>query len=193
MRYVIGFLLMLGLCISLFGVSSVVLAINMPAIAAFMVVTVAIIIMRGEFKVFIAAVNALLSKKYVISATDQEKAIKLFKLLSKSMTGTAVLCVACGFILMFSYTNWETMPFITLSQLSFGFGITLIAVFYGAFINLVFYNPAISMLESRHNAEVKTVISEKQVIDKLLELSYKQGITPEEILEANEIAFRKKH
>jgi hypothetical protein len=50
--------------------------------------------------------------------------------------------------------------------------------------------PAIYLLEIRRNAEEKIVISEKQIIDKMLEMCYRQGITPEEILNAGEISFK---
>ena len=69
---------------------------------------------------------------------------------------------------------------------------SFVAIFYGLLINVVFINPAIDILESRYNADVKFVISEKQVMDKLLELCYKQGVSPEEIIEASEISFQKK-
>ena len=56
-------------------------------------------------------------------------------------------------------------------------------------VNLVFTYPAIHIIESRYNQEEKRVISEKQVMDKLLELCYKKGVSPEEIMDANEIKF----
>ena len=189
MRYGIGVLILLWLFSIAVGWRNVVLMINGPALFIFLLVMVAIIIMKGGFKTYIAAVNALLSEKYVISAADKEKAIQLFRLLSKSMVYTAIWLTAIGAALILFHADWSVD---SIGEVTYAFGINLIAVMYGAFFNLAFFYPAISILESRNNAEVKTVISEKQVIDKLLELSYKQGITPEEILEADEIAFRKK-
>jgi flagellar motor component MotA len=127
--------------------------------------------------------NALLSKKYVISAHTQQKAIRLFKLMGKSVLYAIVI-------------NITIMVCITLlmlddpSVLGSVFSVILLSVVYGGLFNLMLIYPAIYLLEARRNAEEKTVISEKQVINKLLELCYRQGISPEEILKAGEISFK---
>jgi len=139
--------------------------------------------MSGDFKIHIKATNALLSKKYVISAADKEKAIALYTLMSKVTIGTTIMLIAIGLVMMFGRLEDPNMlgPMVAVS---------LISLIYGAFINLMIL-PAIYILKNRPNLEpVSVLISEKQVIDKLLELCYKQGISPEEILDAKEIAFR---
>ena len=150
----------------------------------FIIVIAAVIIATGSFKTFIAAINALLSKKYIISAADKEKAIQLFKLIGKTVVYASVLAAVTGLIsLLYNMSD--------IASIGPTIAAALIAIFQGACINLIFIYPAINVLQTRYNTEEKRVISEKQVIDKLLELCYKQGITPEEILDAHEISFRK--
>lgn len=155
-----------------------------PTTFSFIVVIAAIIIATDGFKTFVTAVKALLSKKYSLSATDKEKAIRLFKLLGRAVISASILFTMMGLILtLYSLSDPNYLgPKIALA---------LNSIFQGAFINLVLIYPAINVLQTRYSVDEKTVISEKQVIDKLLELCYKQGISPEEILDANEIYFKK--
>jgi len=193
MRYIIGILVFLAatlLAIMMFG-GQASDYLNFPTIFLLLLVTVAVIVMKGGFKTFIAAVNALLSSKYSISAADKEKAIRLFRLLGKSIliasfmyTLISLMNMAMG-IDMSDYDNARAVILVNVAA-------SFVIVFYGLLVNLVFIGPAIDILESRQNADVKTMISEKQVMDKLLELCYKQGVSPEEILDASEISFRKK-
>jgi hypothetical protein len=65
-------------------------------------------------------------------------------------------------------------------------------VLYAAFLHIVLIYPSVYILKNRKTPEEKpVVISEKQVVSKLLELCYKQGISPEELLNAEEINFGK--
>ena len=68
--------------------------------------------------------------------------------------------------------------------------VALLSMVYGALINIVFILPAIHILKHRKNPEEDATVTEKQVIDKLLELCHKQGISPEEIMDAEEISLR---
>ena len=147
-------------------------------------VAAGVIIGTGSFKVFIAAVNALFSKRYHISAADKEKAIRLFKLLSMAMIYSAILVTVMSVIMMLLNLD-------NLQALGPMMAVSLVSIFYGLFANLVFVYPAIFILTSRYNEEERRVISEKQVMDKLMELCHKQGITPEEIMEAHEVYFKK--
>ncbi|MCL2604814.1 MAG: hypothetical protein FWD90_10075 [Defluviitaleaceae bacterium] len=156
---------------------------DIPTFVWFLLVLAGVIIITGEFKTFVAAMNALLSKKYVISAHTQEKAVRLFKLMGKSIVYAIVVNVA----IMMSMILIRVDDFDFLGPM---ISVVLLSVAYGGLFNLMLVNPAVSLLESRHNAQVKTVISERQVIDKLLELCYRQGITPEEIINAAEISFK---
>ena len=192
MRYAIGilvFLVSIFLVIIVLG-GEVMDFLNLPSAFMFLFAIVAVLIMKGGFKTLIVAINALLSKKYSISAADQEKAIRLFKLLAKTVVYASFLfTIVCLINILMNMDYLD--PWFT-HNLGFNIAATFVFIFYALVINMVFIYPAISILESRHNAEVKTMISEKQVMDKLLELCYKQGISPEEILESNEISFRKK-
>jgi hypothetical protein len=151
--------------------------------AVFLLTITAVIITQGGHKTFIAAINAVLSKKYHIAASDKEKAIRLFRLIGKSVTATALLLTVIGVINILS--NLDNPATIGVHM-----AMALLSIMHGIIINLVFVWPVVSILETRYNTEEKTVISEKQVIDKLLELCYRQGITPEEILDADEIKLR---
>ena len=192
MRYVIGilvFLVAVFLPIIVLG-GQVVDFINLPVTVFLLFVIVAIVIMKGGFKTLIAAINALLSKKYNISAAEKEKAIRLLRLIAKSVIYASILFTMICLVNILMNLDFQHES--AINALGINIAATLIFIFQALFINMVFINPAIDILESRHNAEVKTMISEKQVMDKLLELCYKQGISPEEILDAGEISFRKK-
>lgn len=156
---------------------------DLPTIFSFIVIIASVIIATNSFKTFIKAVNALLSKRYSISAADKEKAVRLFKLLGRSIIYASILFAMMGLL-----KSLRDLSDINL--LGPNIAMTLYSIFQGTFINLILIYPAINILETRYNTEEKTVISEKQVIDKLMELCYKQGITPEEILNANEIHFK---
>jgi flagellar motor component MotA len=153
-----------------------------PTIFMVVCAMLAVIMFSGGFKLFAKAVNALISKKYYISAADQAKSIRLFKLMSQSMIGMSVLMTFICFVLILLNLG-------DLSALGHKIGAALVAIVYGALAKLVFIDPAIHLLETRFNEGVKAAISDKQVMDKLLELCYRQGVTPEEIMEANEIRF----
>jgi flagellar motor component MotA len=158
---------------------------NVPTIIGYIGILTAVIVSQRGFKTFVAAVNALLTKKYYISAADKEKAIRLFKLIAKSLYLTAGLMFAMGILFILQdLSNPSTVgPSVAIAVTSF---------FYTMLINLTFIYPAVNILETRYNAEEKAVISEKQVIDKLLEMCYKQGISPEDIMGALEIQVKKK-
>jgi len=192
MRYVIGilvFLVAVFLPIIVLG-GQVADFINLPVTFFLLFVIVAIIIMKGGFKTLIAAINALLSKKYNISAAEKDKAIRLLRLIAKSVIYASILFTMICFVNILMGLDFQHEG--AINALGINIAATLIFIFQALFINLAFINPAIDILETRHNAEVKTMISEKQVMDKLLELCYKQGVSPEEILEAGEISFSKK-
>ncbi|MCL2216970.1 MAG: hypothetical protein FWB91_08135 [Defluviitaleaceae bacterium] len=151
----------------------------------FILMMASLIFLTGEFKIFVKAENAMLSKAYVLSAADKERAIELYKLLSKAVICTAVILTMMGVIAMLGQLE---SPDALGPMLS----ISLLSLLYGAAINLIAIYPAIHILKNRPDPEpVSIVISEKQIIDKLLELCYKQGISPEDIIAANEISFKK--
>lgn len=158
---------------------------DLPTTFAFIIAITSVIVATGSFKTFITAINALLSKKYSISAADKEKAVRLFQLIGKTVVYASVLFAVMGIMLMLRSLS---DPYSIGPKVS----IALCSLFQGTLINLILVYPAINVLETRYNVEERTVISEKQVIDKLLELCYRQGVSPEEILNAREIHFQKR-
>ena len=192
MRFVIGILVFLAatcLAVVVLG-GNIMDFLNLPIAFMFLSAIVAVLVMKGGFKTLIVAINALLSKKYSISAADQEKAIRLFKLLAKTVRYASVLFTMICLINILMNVDYPNPGYMYV--LGVNIAATFVFIIYALIINMVFIHPAIDILETRHNAELRTMISEKQVIDKLLELSYKQGVTPEEIMEAGEISFKKK-
>jgi len=190
MRYVSGilvFLVFLFLLIALasgFNVGVALMLFDLATAIFFKAAVAAVIISTGGLKVFVMAINAILSKSYKISSADREKAVRLFKLIRKTIIYTAVLHTIIGVLL-------SMMQLSDIHAFMANLAISFLSIFYGALANMLLVNPAISILESRENVDEKIVISEKQVIDKMLELCYKQGVSPEEILNASEISFRR--
>ena len=159
--------------------------VELVTLFVFTLVIVAVIVITGEAKTFVITINALLSKQYYISAADKEKGIRLYKLIGKTVIYAVIVFSVIHLIIVLSTLD-------TPASIGPNIAMTLLTVFYGAIINMVFINPAVNILETRYNAEERTVISERQVIDKMLELCYKQGISPDEIVNADEIAFKQK-
>ena len=159
---------------------------DVPSLMPFIWVMAAIIIMTGDYKVYVKSVNAILSKKYTISNADKERAVQLYRLLSKAVLYTAFITFIIGLIMLLGqFEDISTLgPMITLS---------VIPPLYGAIINMVFIHPAIYILKNRENSEPAAVISEKLVVQKLLDLCYRKGISPEEIMEAEDISFGNKN
>ena len=190
MKYVMGgfaiFLVVL-LTIAVLGEGFGALArfMDAPSLLPFILIISAIILMTGEYRTHVKAVNAIVSKKYKISYADKERAINLYRLLAKAVVYITLLQFIVGFVLMLGMHG----DIYTLGPIV---AVALVSVFYGVFINLVFIYPAIHILKHRENSEIAPIISEKLVVDKLLELCHKKGISPEEILNAEEINFKGK-
>ncbi|MCL1877529.1 MAG: hypothetical protein FWF80_01590 [Defluviitaleaceae bacterium] len=157
--------------------------IHAPTMFVYALVVSAVILITGEFKTKIRVANALFSKKYKISDEDTERGIRLLELLKISVIYTAVFfTIASTIVMMADLDNYDMLgPMIA---------IMLLIPMYAAMINLVLIIPAIHILKTRRNEEKAAHINERQVTNKLLELCYKQGITPEEILGAKEINFK---
>ncbi|MCL2388043.1 MAG: hypothetical protein FWC89_10925 [Defluviitaleaceae bacterium] len=200
MKYALGvfilfpILLFIPLVITAMGGGSIVNLIHAPALMAFLLVLLSVLVVTGEFKTYVKSVNALFSRKYDISSEDKERGIKLFGLMRKSVNYAAVFYTTGAISLMlFDTRNYIYDDRFYLGAIGPMLSITLILVLYAVMINLVFILPAIHILQTRKPLEEKPVaINEKEVISKLLELCYKQGISPEEILNSNEITFHNK-
>ena len=191
MKYAFGVFILLPLLLFLpFGITAnlgrgwITWFIDAPAMFVFLITIVGVVFVTSQFKTLIRVINALFSKKYKISIEDSEKGIRLLELLKKVVIYTAVFSTIGTATLMLGDIN-------SLESLGPMIAITLLIPMYAAMINLVFILPAIHILKTRQNEEKKpVVINEKEVVNKLLELCYKQGISPEEILNANEITFK---
>ena len=187
MRYVTGqaaIIIIFVVAVMIFGGTglAIVQVMDAPSLMPLGIVIAATVFMTGEYKTFTKSVNALLSKKYKISYEDLQRAIGLYKLLAKVIVYTTLISFVLGIIMMFGMLETPDLlgPMIS---------VALVSVLYGLIANLVFIYPAIHILQNRENSETVKVISEKLVVDKLLELCYKKGISPEEILEADDISF----
>ena len=152
---------------------------SMIVLIAAMAVT---LFMAGEEKTLVKAINAILFKKYKISHADKERAIYLFKMQGKVVMYASLLMSAISLFIMLGQLD---------DPLTIGpmLSMALLSIIYAAGFNIVFFIPAIYILQHRKSPDNKRVISEKEVINKLLELCYKKGISPEEILEATDIHF----
>ena len=191
MRFIIGgillkstFLLMV-LMTSNYNMWGIFAFIDMPTIIFILVVNASVLIATGQFKLFIKAANAIIFKNYVLSNTNKEQAINMFKLLVKTTNYAAALNFFAATVLILSLLD-------DLNALGPMFSIALISVVCAIVINLIFNLPAIEILKTRKNPDEKEtlIISEKLVINKMLEMCYKQGITPEDVLNAEEIYFK---
>jgi len=161
--------------------------VDLPSLMSLVMANATVMIVTGGFKVYVQAMNAVLSKNYVISHGDREKAISLMQLLSKVTMGAGGLFSLLAVIIMLTQLDDLLMVGPMLS-------IALLTLIYAIVFQVIFFWPVIYILKHRRNpGEVgeKIVISEKLVVNKLMELCYKQGISPEEILEAEEISFKK--
>ena len=184
--FLIGITFAILICVSFSSMMGIFSFIDIPSAITYIIVMLSVIIATGSFKVFTSAINAVLSKSYHISAAGKERAIKLFKLLEKTSIYSSIVISLIGIIFMGLNIDIQTQAY----QILPSFTIGILPMFYGISVNIILIQPAIYILESRYNAEEKKVISEKEITDKLFELCYKQGITPEEILESKEIHFK---
>jgi hypothetical protein len=165
------------------NVGDVAILICMTTVFTYVITSVGVTLGTGNVKLYFKVVNALVSKNYYISAADKEKGTRYLKLMGKTVNFTGLLLAVMSVTMLLIMLN-------DLSQIGPYIAVSLVSVFYLLLIQLVFIQPGIYVLKSRYNQEEKRVISEKQVMDKLLELCYKQGITPEEIMDAAEIRFK---
>jgi hypothetical protein len=191
MRYILGILIMvMGFLFITFIAADlqwvlVMDLVDLPTLFLFLFVIIGVIVFTDGFKVFIAAINAIFSKKYIIDAHTRDRAVRMFKMMGKMLGLTAVANTMVMVCLMLMQLD---DPGALGSMLS----ISMLSIVYAALVYVIKILPAVYILENRRNPEDKIVISERQVIDKFLELCYRQGISPEDIMGADEISFGKK-
>jgi len=115
--------------------------IDLPTIAGSLLAVYAVVIITGESKTFVMGVNAVLSQDYSISDTNREKAIQLFKLLKETVIYASLLYAMSGFVFLLILSDpgdWRPM-----------LAISILSIFYGALVNVVFICPAIAILKKR--------------------------------------------
>jgi flagellar motor component MotA len=158
--------------------------IHAPTMFAFLITIIGVIFVTGQFKTCIKIINALFSKKYKISPDDTQKGISLLELLKKTTIYAATFFTMGSLMFMLGDIN-------DLQSLGPMLSLILLIPMYAAIINLIYILPAIHILKTRQNETQKPItINEREVINKLLELCYKQGIPPEQILNAEQINFK---
>jgi len=166
---------------------SILWLVDLPSLMGLVLANATVMVITGGFKVYVQAINAVLSKNYVISHGDKEKAISLMQLLSNVTMGAGVLFSLLAIMIMLGQLDDLLMIGPMLS-------ISLLTLIYAVMFKVIFFLPVIYVLKHRKNPgdkNEKAVISEKAVVNKLMEMCYKQGVSPEEILEAEEIFFKK--
>jgi len=188
MRYVFGLVLVFATGFYFFSVMSpnrgdILFFIDIPTLVVFLLTICATLIISGEFGTLIKSKNALISKKYHLSNNDRERAISLYKVLAKVIVITTVITIVSTIMIMLATLD-------DLRLLGPYAAVSLLSILYAAVLLLIFIYPAQIILKNRVNIGEKRVISEKEVINKLLELCYKNNISPEEILEAEDISFK---
>lgn len=160
---------------------------DLPAILIYFIFIAAVLISTSNFKTFIMGINGAISKKYQMSKEQCDKTISLFQLLRKTVFNTSILILVVS--IMFILGNLSDV-----SHLGPAIAVALIAIAYGAFINLFMIDPAIYILGHKHEDEPAKIarIKDKEALDKLLQLCFEKGLTHEDIMNADEIMLHKK-
>lgn len=191
MRFVIGIGIMLLAMIMMIGVTGgfqnadvFVEFLDAPTLFFLLLVLIAVIVMTGGFKPFIAACNAVFSKNYTLDAQIRTRAVKLFGLMRKTVIVATVWNIVMPTMLLLLQLDDP-------SHLGAMVSVILVSVIQATIFIFMFIDPMIHLLEAHRNPAEKVVISEKEVVNKLLELCYKNGIAPEDIMSAEEISFHK--
>jgi len=189
MRYVVGLVLFFATAFFFFSWVSfdsrdVIMFLDLATLIMLLLPICATLVISGEFGTLIKSKNALISKKYYLSNEDRVRAISLYKVLAKVVVATTIIMVVSSLIVMLR----------TLDDPAFigpVLAIAFISVIYGAVLLVIFIYPAQLILKNRVNIGETRVISEKEVINKLLELCYRNNISPEEVMDADDISFKK--
>jgi len=188
MRYFLGFLAFFATFLLMAAINSawsewgLLAIIDIPSLFPILFMNGAVIVATGSFKLSIKSANAIFSQKYKLSDEDKEKSVELYKLLARTTMYSAGISTLMGILFMLGQID-------TPDTIGPMLSISLISMVYGIFINAIFFWPGIFILKNRKNPGQTVTINEKMVLNKMLEMCYKQGITPEEILNADKIKF----
>ena len=113
-----------------------------PSLLIMLIIIAGVITSQGAFKTFACAIKSLFSKKHSISAAETEKAVRLFKLIAKSVICGMFVVSLLGLINLLANLD-------DLAALGINLAIMLITMLYGLMINLIFIYPAINILETK--------------------------------------------
>ncbi len=184
--YIIGVVVFVfGVCLSMFF-KHIPLGVlfNPAAIALILFSLVGVIVASSGYKSFIAGLNAVFSKKYVIDDDARHKAVGLFSLLSKTAVCASLLCLLAGIIAALG--NSPNMLYAIPAL-----GAALVSPLLGLVICLAVFEPAVYILKHRKVESAVIKFYPKHISDKLLELCNQNGITEEDILKATDITLKK--
>ena len=148
MRYLFGiFWFKLGLVLLMlingdWQLSSVVDFIDAGSFLLFVFAITTMVIITNQSALFLSAVKAMFFRKHRLIPELAARAVRLFKLLRKTVWYTAVLGTIVAVVLMMR--NLQDMDVLAANT-----ALSFLFPFYGVFINIIFVNPAINIFESQ--------------------------------------------
>jgi hypothetical protein len=146
MKHAIGIFIVMPafliLTLSVWGMDYIVWFLDAPTLFSFIVILFVWYLVIGELKTFVKAVNAMFSKKYVISPEDLEKSISLMRFSAKVVNYTAIFQITGSAIILMAELD-------DLANLGPILAVTLISVLYATMLQIGFFLPAIHILEKR--------------------------------------------
>lgn len=156
MRYAIGIFILFPAALAVMLMVSanyepniILLYIDMPALMQYILAVGMVLLITGQFKTFAATLKSLFSKKHKLTTETNDKAIRLFALLTKAVNYTAIFNILATTILLLGHltdtTYWGPI-----------LAIMLLTPMYAVGINLVFLIPATHILKSRKTEEELT-------------------------------------
>ena len=107
---------------------------------------IGVLIQTSSFKIFFNSYKAIASEKYIFDEADLQKAINLFKLLSKTVKTMSVIL----FIIANMYVLWNmSYEYFVLATFSTGLVLNLRVLVYGILIPVVFFETTAYILKSK--------------------------------------------
>ncbi len=157
---------------------------NPAAMAVLLFSLTAVIVSTSSYKTFIAGLNSIFFKRYVITEETRIKAVELFRLLSKTAVFASIIGLIIGFIASVGNVT-ELEPF------SHAIASALISPLLCLITCVAIFEPAVFILNRRTNESLLIKAYPKHISDKLVELCNQNGITEEDILAATNIVLKK--
>jgi flagellar motor component MotA len=157
-----------------------------PTVFYFVLTIGGAVVSTGGFKTLVSGINGIFSRKYQMTDEQREKSVELFKFLGKVTALASIVLMFSGVILLMLNLNDP-------STMGTHVGVALMAVFWGAAIEMLFIQPAVYMLNQKREPEPARAarIKDKEALEKLAQLCFEKGLTYEDIMEADDIQLRK--